>query len=134
MPLLYFPPSSKFKFVIHSLKYMRSRKKPVCGALLKVLVVVKSIFEFSISEAKDYFLKTFYREAPIPRALRLAVPDSVLSYQNNPATAKFLDRELNLYLKSGASLLFRFSQNVHFNLIYSPQKNLIHITFLLQTK
>jgi hypothetical protein len=61
----------------------------------------------SIKEAKTYFMKTFYREAPIPQALKLADPKSALSYQNNGSTFKFLDREMDLYLKSGASIMFR---------------------------
>ena len=60
-----------------------------------------------ISEAKDYFLRTFYKEAPIPRALKLGSPDSALSFENNSETFKFLDREMDLYLRSGASLIFR---------------------------
>jgi hypothetical protein len=70
-----------------------------------------------ISEAKDYFLRTFYKEAPIPRALKLGSPDSALSFENNSETFKFLDREMDLYLRSGASLIFRcdlFLTDKHF--------------------
>ena len=73
----------------------------------KSVVVVNLILPGSIKEAKTYFMKTFYREAPIPQALKLADPKSALSYQNNASTFKFLDREMDLYLRSGASIMFR---------------------------
>ena len=45
---------------------------------------------------KDYMLKTFYREAPIPSALNLS--------RNCDKTKAFLEKEIKLFINSGVSL------------------------------
>lgn len=58
-------------------------------------------------EAKDFMLNTFYQEAPIPQALKLGDPTSGFSFQNNQLTKAFLEKEMKMYMASGASVVYR---------------------------
>jgi hypothetical protein len=58
-------------------------------------------------EAKDFMLNTFYQEAPIPRALKLGDPSSAFSFQNNDLTSAFLEKEMKMYMASGASVIYK---------------------------
>jgi len=60
-------------------------------------------------EAKDFMLSTFYQEAPIPRALKLGDPTSIFSFQNSQSTKLFLEKEMEMYMTSGASICYRYS-------------------------
>jgi len=51
-------------------------------------------------KAKEYMIHKFYKEAPVPVALKLV--DS----QGPPGLADFLEREMNIFLDSGASCKF----------------------------
>ena len=59
---------------------------------------VSVIDQVSTSDIKAYMARTFYREAPIPVALKLA--------RDCEKTRQFLDKELNLLLNSGVSFQF----------------------------
>ena len=66
-----------------------------------------SDFSRSISEVKEFYKRTFYREAPIPVALQLGQPNSKYSFQNNNFTRNFIEKEMEMYFNSGVSVVIR---------------------------
>ena len=60
-------------------------------------VNISLINESDSDQVKDFMLKTFYVEAPIPQVLKL-------DRQNCPETQKFLNAEMNYFISSKVSL------------------------------
>ena len=71
-----------------------------------------SIIEPTVNEiqnVKKYMFKTFYKEAPIPIALKLD--------RNCQETKEFLDLELKLFINSGVSLKFSDDLGMNYSII-----------------